>query len=412
MLGFWASGWMLFALALNGCGRPATSPDFPEEWLELERSCQKGLSTACGALGARLLEKNEHSNTTRGLVLLETACGQGSTDACVELGFAYVSHPAVEPSYARAEGLLAKPCSEGHAEACAALGHARGKNPQADPTQVREAHHRACSLGSAWGCEEMGLLEHSDEFSGSAERARQLFRRACDKGRASSCHILGVLMLEIPEERAAAKQLLGAQCEGRATRSCLSLAVFHAPQVGSQGSCKEARHFASRACALGARDGCVIERVCAGSPDVDGVPLLGTLERECSQKVSAACFYWAALQDDTTAPRERRLAAFRKVCAEPSPFRPFGCLQLTVMELLAAESVSERLVFAKQLAGACEAGLAEACCVLSHQYAEGGRLESDPERSLQFRERACSLGWDACCSVVPRSELPPSPATE
>jgi len=88
---------------------------------EVERGCQSGSLSACGALGRMLVEKEIDGDLERGIVLLEMACGEDDAPACTTLTAVYMRATQSGRALARAHDLAARACERGSADACAQL---------------------------------------------------------------------------------------------------------------------------------------------------------------------------------------------------------------------------------------------------------------------------------------------------
>lgn len=95
------------------------------------------------------------------------------------------------------EGALAARCGRGFAAECRDLGRARLLAPAPDPRLAAALLTKACEIGDAAGCSDLGVLYALGRgVAQSDERAAALARRACEQGSAIACSNQGALLAE------------------------------------------------------------------------------------------------------------------------------------------------------------------------------------------------------------------------
>ena len=193
----------LSALALSACFAevPAPRPGWTPHEIDAQRLCAAGQLPACGELGRLLVTHvTSEKDVNRGLVLLESSCGDGDGASCAMLGRIYKNR-GDEKGLARATELLTRACDLRSAEGCVSMGILSEAWERHDARPVLEAYRRSCDLGSAQGCELYGfaLRRHALENPHAADDA---FIRACALGNLPSCHALGRPRIADPATRA------------------------------------------------------------------------------------------------------------------------------------------------------------------------------------------------------------------
>jgi hypothetical protein len=144
-----AGGVMVFSsLACSFVTGPRPLPHWGPTERDLEARCQGGTWAACGELGRLLMTAQgtdrEHE---RGLVLLESACGQEDVPACTALGTEYATHFRHEQARARARSVLAWACDHRSGAACTGLGKL-----SPFPVDRLQLFRKGCELEDLEGC--------------------------------------------------------------------------------------------------------------------------------------------------------------------------------------------------------------------------------------------------------------------
>src|SRR5450755_1831100 len=153
---------------------------------------------------------------------------------------------APEPSAAQA-------ASAGTAAPAAATPAQAPKNQNPTPTRTREALlERSCELGSALGCNDLGILVWADEV-----RSVPFLERACELGLLRGCTNLGVMLAHDASKHDRALELLDDGCEKSDPLACAKLGdiLYDEPEATRPLSKAEASY--EKACKLEQADACI-----------------------------------------------------------------------------------------------------------------------------------------------------------
>lgn len=130
----------------------------------------------------------------------------------------------------------------------------------ADFPQAARLFQRACDLGYAGGCNNLGLaFEGGRGVPQDYERAFALFERACSGGFAEGCNNQGALYehgLGVPANLGDAQRLYAQACRHGAALGCSNLGVLYAEGRGVVADPAQAEQLFSDACNAGSLVGC------------------------------------------------------------------------------------------------------------------------------------------------------------
>jgi TPR repeat protein len=164
-----------------------------------QHACDLGSPVACTQIGWRLVtapEGGEHR--TRGVQMLERACGDGDPEACRVLAAAYFRGSwGLRSSRQRALHFYDKACNAGGTSSCLAAAGILD-SPGADPPDLataRAAYAEACLRDSAPACHQLGLFWR-DGRGGPKDTAWAAvwLQRACESDVPDGClDLAGVL---------------------------------------------------------------------------------------------------------------------------------------------------------------------------------------------------------------------------
>jgi TPR repeat protein len=254
-------------IALEGHGVPRDV----KRGLELiEQSCDGGFVIACAAGSAWLAEAThasevESATEMRARLEAKLACLSGQADDCYQLGLSYYyGRESFPPDRARAVQAYERACRLGDARACNNLGDALdyGEGVERDVARAAELFVRACHGGEALACANLGYMaEHGEGVARDVRRARDLYRAACTTGEVYGClHSAMLVAVEAgaPSDPAGALAHWQGECDrGRNAQSCAFVGLLY--EDGPDGRARdEAKSDAamSRACKLGDRRAC------------------------------------------------------------------------------------------------------------------------------------------------------------
>jgi len=166
-----------------------------------------------------------------GLALhLDSNLSCASGDACSQLGVRYAQGAGgVSKDEARAARLFQRACELGDAGGCNNLGLAfqSGQGVPQDYERAMDWFERACSGGFAEGCNNQGALyEHGQGAPVNLGDAQRLYTQACRHGSGLGCSNLGVLYAQgrgVAPNPAEAARLFREACNAGSSVGCNNL---------------------------------------------------------------------------------------------------------------------------------------------------------------------------------------------
>ena len=434
-----------------------------------QQICDKGYGPACALAANAVL----HDDPLAALALFERACEGGVPAACVHAADLLASGAATQPTtaihaldlrdhacapnalaacdafVAQGEPALARlreRCDERRAFSCYVLARAaRAGQPGIDSWS--DLMHRACVLGQADGCAELGAAraDGTDGVARDAREARSLFEDGCAGSSAEACKRLGALReagaAGLSRDLAGARDLYRRACvEGHADacvdfarllrgRRALSAGLDAPPGGGAQGDGPDAadeggaRALAAlldeRACAAGVARGCTAlgelrlrsadarERARAAqllhdtcfAPGTDGVAAQACAEG-CEPDRARACslLAWANAEGVGVPPNLVGAAGLAQQSCGAGDM--LGCAVLGYLHLTGRGARRDEARGIELFGAACDAKVGIACANLALCHLEGIGTEVDPARAFELNERACSLGVLKGCTAL------------
>lgn len=187
--------------------------------------------------------------------------------------------------YEEAAGLLDRACQLGSAEGCFNLGglyREAGTGRQSLP-RSHAAFERSCELGMAAGCmagarvtadplrsaalvERACALKHANGCFDAGMAAKdpgvraQRLDQACGLGHGTGCFNAGILLYSErgakPGDNERAAQYFGRACDAHEAAGCLRLGIASLRGVGTRADAQAAKDLFDRACRAGDEDGC------------------------------------------------------------------------------------------------------------------------------------------------------------
>jgi uncharacterized protein len=266
------------------------------------------------------------------------------------------------------EPSTAQPASAGNATARAATSAQAPKNQKPTPTRSREALlERSCELGSALGCNDLGVLVWADEA-----RSLPFLERACELGLLRGCTNLGVMLAHDASKHDRAVELLDDGCMKSDPLACAKLGdiLYAEPEATRPLSKAEASY--ERACQLEQADACIG----AG---------------------------WMQLRGEGTEKSSERAEESFKFACDHDNFR--GCAGLGFVLIGRANNAAEVEQGTHWLRVACDHDSGFGCFMLANRIAtENQRLTAEARELLS---KACRLGVKPACAA---STAPDEPA--
>lgn len=211
--------------------------------------------------------------TTPRVAALDRECTEGN-DAYACMAMAYVPTELDENrKFVRQQAFLTRACGMKLGYACSLFG-GEVMHRLRQTKYSKEAlpyYDQACALSDASGCHGSGRLHH---WNSEPDKAAAGYARACELGSAEACTDLGLLELEgkgVAWSRIKARRHFRLACETRSARGCYYLGYSHETGQGADLDTTVADQLYSQACQLGHRASC--DKV--GMEPPDGALLLG-----------------------------------------------------------------------------------------------------------------------------------------
>lgn len=158
-------GWLseIIRAAKTSPGAPAAATAGPAPATENVGSVEENARGEGGrtiALDKHPCERNDAGLCRSWLAAAETACQEGSLEACSSAGWAYTGAPGVERDPAKAVRMLEKACAGGHQLGCVnlAVNLAARQTPEARKRAL-DLLSRACATGGAEACRLKASME-------------------------------------------------------------------------------------------------------------------------------------------------------------------------------------------------------------------------------------------------------------
>lgn len=396
---------------------------------QFAKGCHAGERSSCAELGLAFFNgEGVAEDEAFGLEMMWAACDAQDAVGCyyvalVDWQSSQDGEEAVVAS--RARELASRACQLGHAAGCVELGGRalRGEGMERHLWLGRWALSRACDLKVGEGCLQLGrVYELGRGIEVDDHNAELRYGDACNYGEPRGC----VALAEVLWRRSGELERFEQLCDGGVASACTAR--------GRHGRLEERGEWFDRACARGDRAGCayaIAERlgssvavggvVSSGAEDDDALARQGwfaELATMCEDgREGAACALLGRERGGQSG-----LALLREACALESEE---GCWWLG--QLLADEAPQEA---DQALRLACELGQAEACLDLAQEspdvdealalYDRGcrsrsgeacreagmlrlwARGEEELDGALADLERACALGDEAGCAELAR----------
>lgn len=332
--------------------------------------CEAGNPESCAVLGWS--EMHDATKMVEGFKLSRAACEAGHETACGDAAMALAALEESEEAAKEIIALYSIGCGRGDSVACVELGAAffSLKDPGLS-AKAAMYFDRACDLGSAIGCGDLGLSVHAGKgIARDAGRAKALFEDACSEGEGRFCLELGAMLLtgeggaqDLPR----AKGLFEVACKGEQPIACMNLGSMYLEGVGVDQSFKRAEELLSKACEANVGGGC---------------RLLGWMREEARG-----------------APRDLPMAAglYARGCTmgDATACSELGRMHFDGLGILRDEARAVDL-FQK----ACDAGVGFACHNVAIALTDGRGVAKDPARATEFHKRACEAGMDRSCRML------------
>ncbi|MFO0745901.1 MAG: caspase family protein [Myxococcota bacterium] len=310
------------------------------------------------------------------VLLKSKLCEGGHAVACNTLGTIYEqglgtrADPTMANRYFAAAVELAKaPCDANDETACHILGLAalNGRAGEVDPARATVLLQRACDLGAAGACLDLG-----DGFANGQDAANAvaLWEKGCATGEPRACFRLGKAYDEgngVGADKARSAQYFKEGCEGGLAEACAYWGAAVWDGKGVKKDSQLAAQLATRACDLKDHAGCTLLGLImmAGAPGVPKSEAKGVAlwTRECSAGYGGACMVLGTNDLQNGPSGEAAAAAW----------------------------------FTK----GCEASDGASCWLLGKMVSDGrGGLDWDEARAKELFKRGCQLGdADACASA-------------
>jgi hypothetical protein len=176
-------------------------------------------------------------------------------------------------------GVLSRYCNDGSAWSCNELGLLRFQRRGGSPAQAKDAFTQACRLGFTTGCSNASRVGHAEGAPASGPPALvdfafvlqegkgplpdrtpfELLTRACNQDWSVGCHYLGELYLEgsgTPLNKTMAASIFGKACAGGVAGACSDLGYMYKVGDGIDRDQNQALAYLKKACDLGMTKAC------------------------------------------------------------------------------------------------------------------------------------------------------------
>jgi hypothetical protein len=176
-------------------------------------------------------------------------------------------------------GVLNRYCNDGSAWSCNELGLLRFQRRGGSPAQAKDAFTQACRLGFTMGCSNASRVGHAEGAPVSAPPALidfafvlqegkgplpdrtqlELLTRACNKDWMTGCYYLGELYLDgtgTAPDKAMAASVFGKACAGSVAGACSDLGYMYKVGDGINRDQTQALAYLKKACDLGMAQAC------------------------------------------------------------------------------------------------------------------------------------------------------------
>jgi len=178
-------------------------------------------------------------------------------------------HTSTHPTVAAAVTLpspavraLRSACNDGNSRACVNLGVAyeTGEGISANPAQAAALYRDGCERGVLIGCINLGLLyEKGKGIAPNVTETARLYQKACDGRAMPGCFNLGTAYqrgVGVPVDLVRAARLYREACYGGYSYACVSLAYCYRTGSGVSQSTQEAIRLYRVACDAEVMSGC------------------------------------------------------------------------------------------------------------------------------------------------------------
>ncbi len=155
-------------------------------------------------------------------------CAKGKSEACYELGQAYIKGDGVEQDIIIARSLLEQSCEQDFARACSALARSYAPD-ELDLDSRIKILAKGCELDDEDACFFAGLYLMETPPHDRANEAIPFLERACEQGYDTACHTLGrelVYGFHIESDVKRGKELLETTCKNGHKSSCSTLELL------------------------------------------------------------------------------------------------------------------------------------------------------------------------------------------
>jgi uncharacterized protein len=424
-----------------------TDPDPSQAKEALARGCRLRDGDACGALAAVERRSGDARAAVRAAALYERACYRlAAAASCEELARWLHAEPALaDPARARAAAQRACDLDVAH---CAALADLLDRGPADEQQPVSELVAAACARGSAQACYRAGARRRAAGAGAAGPEALAagvaLWNRACELGSAEACGDLGFLYYrgaDIPVDLRRAFVLHGEACarghgpacfyageqidtgrdgtdQARPSEAvayyeascalqhgpgCIRLARFLLRGTAVPADPERGRTLLERSCDFGDGNACVeLGNLYYRAEGVAKDELVAALafERACSLGIAQPCFWLDSLFARGQATEEQRAHAassLRQACAGAPP-NEGACRALAGLHiaggLLVAKNQREGFGLIND---SCARGDQLSCSRLAQLYRDGIGVVRDVDRAKQlFKEQCDGAAPQAC----------------
>jgi len=376
-----------------------------------------------------------------GRVGCDTECLDGSGPKCHALGDLLVQEKRED---AAIDYFLAG-CKAEFAWSCYQLGVLRPREYKRQARNILNKDKAMCrSKDDAFACIRLGLIHRGGTTVKKSDRqAKRFFARACDLGHARGCTQLGVMLADEGRKLSKAMDLLAQGCVSKVAVACARLGIMHENGIGTAVDKNKALKLYTQGCGGGSMAGCVrqgsvleerggaardekarelFEKACDGGEPAGCLRLGGMYEigkvvgqdfrraRElfqvaCDAHVEGSCARLGRMYRLGLGMKPDISRAFLLFDASCTKGDPYSCNELGVLYLNGEGAPYEPVRARSLLTKGCDGDVALACERLSDMYAAGVGGRRKLRKARFYRKRACDLGRADTCEKPNESAL-------
>lgn len=189
-------------------------------------------------------------DTQKALELWQIACDNKDFKACFNIAATYYNGEKTQNNLKQAEKIWLETCEKGAADSCLGVALLYTQNGTAPTKKAMPFLEKACNLGNANGCYNLGVVYHQGEITPkNLKKARALYELACNGGESFGCHNLANIF-DDENNYQAANELFYKACDMGVNMACRNLGNSYRDGKGVQQDSRQAAVFFHKGCKL------------------------------------------------------------------------------------------------------------------------------------------------------------------